>query len=325
MSITQFMPQIPIRNKHVQTILSSQKKPSPGLMLQQEQMIKITVNAEEMTHLIGMYTPQKQLPAKGLAILLHGWLGSTQSTYMLARGEQLYNKGYAIFRLNMRDHGPNTALNKGIFHGCRLEEVFQAIKQIEEIEPDLPITLIGFSMGGSFALRVGWRHSFEPGSIVNLKKIIAICPSVNPEQVTTSIDASIIYRRYFRNKWLENLIEKQKVFPETYDFSTILSLKTCWQITDELVKKYSTFPDIDAYFSEYHFSKEKLQPIRVPMTILAAKDDPVIPVGGFDELKNVNPLLNLHLTTYGGHVGYITNIHGDSWLDQVLPSLMAYK
>jgi hypothetical protein len=291
-------------------------------MVQNEIAITLTVKTDETVYLTGLFSPQPKQTAKGLVILLHGWLGCAQSTYMLGRGEQLYQQDYEIFRLNLRDHGSTIGLNKGIFHGARLEEVFQAIKQITANYSGLPTTLIGFSMGGSFALRIGWRNSLESQKILNLKQIIAISPSVNPEQVTKTIDNSNIYRRYFIARWKKSLIEKQRCFPGLYNFNTILLQKKTWQMTEKLLTNYSEFKDIDAYFAEYHFSPEKLKAVCVPMTILTAEDDPVIPVSSFNELKNINPLLKLHITHHGGHVGYIYNFRGDSWLDTILPELI---
>ncbi len=225
MSLLNFKPHFYVKNRHVQTILSSKKKPIVGNMVQNEVAITLTVKTNETVYLTGLFSPQPNQTAKGLIILLHGWLGCDQSTYMLGRGEQLYQQGYEIFRLNLRDHGSTIGLNKGIFHGARLEEVFQAIKQITTNYSALPTVLIGFSMGGSFALRIGWRDSFESQKISNLKRIIAISPSVNPEQVTRAIDNSNIYRRYFIARWKKNLIAKQRCFPGLYDFNTILLQK----------------------------------------------------------------------------------------------------
>ena len=67
--------------------------------------------------------------AAGQVILLHGWEGSADSTYILRTGNALYRRGYDIFRLNFRDHGDSHHLNRGIFYAVLLEEVFQAVRQ----------------------------------------------------------------------------------------------------------------------------------------------------------------------------------------------------
>ena len=48
---------------------------------------------------------------KALIILLHGWEGSEQSTYVVSCGRHLYDQGASVFRLNYRDHGDSHALN----------------------------------------------------------------------------------------------------------------------------------------------------------------------------------------------------------------------
>lgn len=323
-----FIPNILFRNKHLQTILSSNAKPPVGDMLGSAQLMQLnlsipsSVNGTETVTLNAYYSPQINRTAKGIVILFHGWLGSSSSTYVLARGESLYREGYAVVRLNLRDHGDTLHLNKGVFHGCRLEEVYQAVRHIALLNPDLPITLIGFSMGGSFALRTAWRDSIDDKSLDNLKKVIAICPSVNPKGVGAVIDSSFIYRRYFIANLRHNLREKQNYFPDIYNFDDLIGLNTCTAITERLLLKYTDYSDCDSYYAEYRFTKEKLSDISIPVEIIAAKDDPVIPVDHFTELENVNPKCNFHITQYGGHVGYISALPRNSWLDKILPNLI---
>ncbi|WP_162261886.1 YheT family hydrolase [Legionella adelaidensis] len=319
----QFNPSLFIRNKHFQTIFSSKSAPVVGNMVKNAQYVPIKVRTHEEVHLSGYYSAQINKKPKGLVIQLHGWLGSDSSTYMIGRGESLYQKGYDVFRLNMRDHGTSLPLNKGLFHGGLLKEAFQAVKYIAETKPELPVYIIGFSMGGSFALRMAWQQSIENLTIKNLQKVISVCPSVDPAKVTDAIDKSIIYRNYFCKKWKTNLREKQRCFPELYDFSNFLTLKSCREMTVELIKKYSDYGNIDEYFADYSFSVEKLQEVRVPTIILTAADDPVIPVESFQKLKNLNPHVTIYVTEYGGHVGYVKALSGDSWLDVALPFLIS--
>jgi predicted alpha/beta-fold hydrolase len=39
--------------------------------------------------------------AKWLAILVHGWEGSAESTYIKALGKTIFQQGYDMFRLNL--------------------------------------------------------------------------------------------------------------------------------------------------------------------------------------------------------------------------------
>ena len=250
--------------------------------------------------------------------MLHGWLGSVDSSYMLARGEAFFKDGYDVFRLNMRDHGDSLELNRGLFHACLLEEVYEAIKFVAALHVEKTVHLLGFSLGGSFALRVGWRNSQSQVPIPNLKNIIAICPSVEPAAVFQAIDGSKIYRAYFTYKLRKSLIHKQKIYPQLYNFSNILKHRNCTDITKELIEHYLNFENIDDYFLNYRFDEEKLNDINIPIHILASEDDPVIPIEDIIKLRGINPKLDIKTTKYGGHVGYINTLNGQSWLDTYL-------
>ena len=54
----------------------------------------------------GHYAPNV-ISDKGLVLLLHGWEGAADSSYMLSLALALNDAGYATFRLNFRDHGSN--------------------------------------------------------------------------------------------------------------------------------------------------------------------------------------------------------------------------
>jgi predicted alpha/beta-fold hydrolase len=65
-----------------------------------------------------------------VAILLHGWEGSAEATYVLSLGSLLLSHGFDVVRLNLRDHGATHHLNREIFHSCRLPEVVGAVRAL---------------------------------------------------------------------------------------------------------------------------------------------------------------------------------------------------
>ena len=79
--------------------------------------------------LLGSHSRHPATVPKGLVVLLHGWEGSIDSTYMRCTGRALYRRGYDLFRLNYRDHGCSHRLNEGIFYAVLLDEVFEAVAQ----------------------------------------------------------------------------------------------------------------------------------------------------------------------------------------------------
>jgi predicted alpha/beta-fold hydrolase len=187
----------------------------------------------------------------------------------------------------MPDHGDSIALNQQVFHGGRLAEVVQAVYQISYLAPALPLTLIGISMGGNFALRVAWQHSTDH-PIPTLTRIIALCPSVSPREAVQALDAHPVYRSYFQNKWAENLEAKAQAFPDYYDFSRIIAGKTCAARTEMFLAEYSHFASADDYYRVYAFGPDKLASVTIPTTILAAADDPLIPIKTITALDGLN-------------------------------------
>jgi predicted alpha/beta-fold hydrolase len=81
-----FTPSLPLRNPHLQTILASLKIRAPGenpLRAHSEQAL---VDGGRGVRLVGCRTARPPGSSRGLAILLHGWEGSAESTYMLTTG-----------------------------------------------------------------------------------------------------------------------------------------------------------------------------------------------------------------------------------------------
>ena len=99
--------------------------------------------------------------ARAVVVVLHGWEGSADATYMLSLGHALLERGCITVRINFRDHGGTQSLNEGLFHSCRIDEVVSAVAAVRRQYPSLPLYLAGFSLGGNFALRVA-AHARSP-------------------------------------------------------------------------------------------------------------------------------------------------------------------
>jgi predicted alpha/beta-fold hydrolase len=313
-----FRPAMYLRNGHVQTILASSSFRAWGKNSMRDAARQVILTTREKIRLLGLYSPQNAIKAAGTVILLHGWEGSADSTYILSTGNALYRRGYDIFRLNLRDHGDSHHLNQGIFYAVLLEEVFQAVRQLCMKSARKPVLMVGFSLGGNFALRIARRMHQEP--IENLAHMVAISPVLDPAKSTLKIDQYPLIRKYFLKKWLQSLKKKQLLFPDVYDFAPVMSLKTIQAATDVLLDRYSDFDSAAQYFSEYSLLGDTLKGLAVDTTIIAARDDPIIPVEDFYQLE-LNERTNLSIHDFGGHNGFIDGFFLKSWYEQQLADL----
>jgi hypothetical protein len=311
-----FNPTLFLKIPGVQTYLASSKARARGKNPMLEASKEIIIDAGQGVRLLAGYSKNDR--TKGTVLLFHGWEGSIDSAYILSSGRFLFENGFSVFRLNFRDHGKSHHLNKGLFYATLIDEVLGAVKAVSEIAGDSPLFLAGFSLGGNFALRIGQAISKEPS--VNLRNIVCISPVINPDKATNAIDNNIFIRKYFILKWRRSLSLKQKLFPELYDFRDIIPLKTCREITDRLIDRYSRYRNAAEYFKGYSITNATLNDIRIPTTIITSKDDPVIPVTDFFGLNPKKPV-NLIIQRRGGHNGFIRNLAFDCWYEKKMVRL----
>ena len=157
-------------------------------------------------------------------------------------------------------------------------------------------------------------------SIEELRHTVSISPVLDPQKSTTEIDHYPIIKSYFLKKWRTSLEEKQQLFPDLYDFSAVFTHKTLQEVTDVLLSGYSDYGSSAEYFKAYSVLNDDLINIRVPTTIIAAADDPIIPIEDFKNL-DTNDLTNLVIQPYGGHNGFLTGWSLQSWYEQQLVDL----
>jgi len=133
-----YTPPIGLRNAHINTILGSNGPRKLLIKLRsrtlQKQSREVLLPCRNSVQLHGEYTSHPN-PSRGLVILIHGWEGCSTSSYLLSTASYLYAKGFSVFRLHLRDHGPTHHLNKEPFLAIRLDEVLDAIEQIQEKFP----------------------------------------------------------------------------------------------------------------------------------------------------------------------------------------------
>ena len=190
-----FVPPRLLRHADVQAALASSgvrrlrvRRGAAVLMGQTEEVI---IECGEGVRLLAQHTPAP-VPGQRVAILLHGWEGSSASSHVLSAATRLWEAGFRIVRINMRDHGDSHHLNRGIFHSCRLPEMSDAVRWVGERFPGERMYLAGYSLGGNFALRIA-AAAPPPG----LAGVAAICPVLDPDETLTALDSgSSIYRRY---------------------------------------------------------------------------------------------------------------------------------
>jgi hypothetical protein len=320
MVLPPFEPPRALRNPHLQSILSS-LPPRRQLVRWharhlQRKALDVVLQCRDGIRLHGLYNPHPE-PRRGLAILLHGWEGSAQSNYQLSVASALHDAGFDLFRLHLRDHGPSHHLNPELFNSTRLQEVIDAVLEVQRLYPHPRYFMVGFSLGGNFALRVA-AHAPQAG--IRLHRVAAVCPVLSPLRTMAALEHSGIYHRYFVRRWKRSLAEKLRHHPQLGYQDSLLRMRTLREMNAYFVPRHTDFPDPETYFSAYALTGDTLAGLSVPSHLITSRDDPIIPVEDLQHLARP-AALQVEVTDWGGHCGYLMNWRLDSWVDRRIVEL----
>src|SRR5882724_7808257 len=171
-----FRPPHWLRNRHVQSMLASTSARRGSIMRRTAGVVtaekELLLDCGEGVRLQCFLSSPANSSGRPV-IILHGWEGSAQSLYILSLAQQLFDRGFEVVRLNLRDHGETHHLNRDLFHSCLLPEVVGAVKGLQEMFSSRPLYLAGISLGGNFMLRVAAEAR---GAGLRIAKVVAISP-----------------------------------------------------------------------------------------------------------------------------------------------------
>ena len=95
---------------------------------------------------------------------------------------------------------------------------------------------------------------------------------------TLSIDGRILFAK------------KIEHFPD-YDFrSELEDAKSIDDMNKQFIPRFTPYNDPDSYFNAYALTKDRLKNLNIPATLIATKDDPIIP---WQDLLKINCLKKL--------------------------------
>lgn len=297
---TEFAPSPLLRGRHAQTFIASVGRAADvnrrAKNLQQDSSNTLITVHNGVRLQAAIAGPAHGVPT---VAIIHGWLGHNESTYVRSVGALLLERGFRVTRLNLRDHGNTAHLNEDMFNAARTQEVVDAVHRLISSNGGV----LGFSLGGNFALRVA-RALGVP--------TLAVCPVIDPAASMSAIDTGIAgYRWYFLRKWRRALIAKARAFPDRYQFEDALRVGSVSTMTRQFVERHTEYPDVDAYLAAYTLTGNALAGTRA--TVVAADDDPIIPIVDFN---NLPASIDVVRTPYGGHCGFIDSLRGPSWIDR---------
>lgn len=250
------------------------------------------------------------------ALLIHGLAGCHESGYMQRIAHKLAERGVRAFRMDLRGAGAGRGLARLPYHSGRSEDAAAAIDAIARFVPESPLTLVGFSLGGNIALKLAGELAGRPCG--HLDSVMAVCPPVDLAACSQQISKWINrpYDRFFVRLLLAEIAANVRFSSHLAGTPFPQRPRSMKEFDDAFTAIVCGFGTADNYYATAS-SLPLLRRIEVSTLILSAADDPMIPP---DPLAGASlpPAVRLHMTDYGGHLGFIGRRGVDAdrrWMD----------
>jgi len=296
------------RNPHVLTILGNfwPRKYPLGKYPAERHLVQTDPETQVLV--------QTQFPAcqpHGEVVLLHGLEGSGEAGYMRSMAWHALEKGFIAHRFHMRTCGGTERLCKTLYHAGLTCDLRAFLEQISAQNRNLPVFVIGFSLGGNVALKMA-------GELGDTDLMHGVCA------ISTPIDLAACAKRIgkpdnalYENRFVSRM-RRRLIGTGRYSAADFRGLRSIYDIDDKITAPSFGFGTADNYYATQS-SLRFLHGIRVPGLIVQAKDDTFIPFGIFqDPAVTGNPNIEILATEHGGHLGFLSRSGQRFWVDDAV-------
>jgi uncharacterized protein len=255
---------------------------------------------------------------RGTIVGTYGITGDLDNQWFLQLlGRKAFARNYAVVLFDWRAHGKTAELSPtltsdGIYEGL---DYLHIAEQSKKMGCPAPFWLTGYSLGGQLALWGVKSAMSTDGLSIRSEEIAGgavICPSVDSNR-SLSYLVKDRWGRYLERaiaKELRKLAQRiHAAHPSALDPQAIARARTIYGFDRELVIGKLGFATVEEYY-DASSPLPFLPDLRKPTLILYAADDPMFAPSIIEDLQRIsagNPDLELQLTRYGGHVGYISD------------------
>lgn len=249
--------------------------------------------------------PDRWTPGDRVAVLVHGLAGCHQSGYMRRIAGKLEQRGVRVFRFDLRGAGAGFLLARAPYHSGRSEDTREVIAWVAQNCPGSEIALIGFSLGGNIVLKLAGEVGSQPPA--GLSAVVSVCP---PVDLMASIEEfsrprNRIYDRHFCKLLWKAIQRRARQVPGAVQVEFPRIPRRLWEIDEWYTAPVCGFGTAENYYRQCS-SAGLLAQITLPTLILAAADDPLIPIAPLERAAKSNSI-ELCITSRGGHLGFISS------------------
>lgn len=259
--------------------------------------------------------------AVGEVFLHHGLEGSSRSGYMISMAQCLLEAGFAVHRINMRSCGGTEHLTNTLYHSGLTQDVRMILERFRD-EGRGPCFLVGFSLGGNVSLKLAGEMGEAARGL--LAGVGAVSTPIDLHECVKRLAAveNRIYERRFMRGLRARYRRRHLSDPRRFPIDGLERTRTIFEFDDRFTAKAFGFGDAPNYYATQS-ALRFLKGIRVPVLMVQAEDDPLIPFSLFERPEVAeNPWIRLVKVASGGHLGFIARDQPRFWLDPLVRDWM---
>ena len=260
--------------------------------------------------------PATWQPGGGVVLMIHGLGGCHLSGYMKRGAVKQTERGYRVFRMDLRGCGAGFAHARHPIHAGRSEDALAALRHVIELCPQSSVHVVGFSLGANMLLKMaGELADLAPAELAS---VMAVCPPIDLHECSRNIrlTRNLIYDKSFVTGLLRHVERRKKLVPGALTRPLNPIPNRLVDFDNRFTAPLAGFADVDDYYTRAS-SGPFLRHITVPTLIVSSRTDPIVPVGPFEGAQ-YSPSTEVVLTPCGGHLGFIGRAGVDPdrrWLD----------
>ncbi len=239
-------------------------------------------------------------------VLLHGMFGDGTQWRVIT---DLLSDYYRVIVVDLLGHGksprPKNAKYTPTEHSRSLR------KTLEKLNATDDLTIVGYSMGGTVALKYAADHH----DVVQLYMISTPFYLKPEEMVSAGYANSLLYTKISLTlyRWVDKLLKKDKLLYKIVEKDNLIKwLHVLIDAYDNKLDPEVTRLNLKNLINEFEFAKT-LQGVSAPTTFYSGKRDVFVVQGQLMALKKIKPLMEIEV------LGIVKNDH---MLVQYLPNQM---
>jgi hypothetical protein len=310
-----FEPHALLRNGHAMTVAAAYWPRTFQLPDAEDRLFQVDAESQLLARCHWQTGKPQGVP---VLVIVHGLEGSSDSNYVMGVAEHAFHRGYHVVRMNQRNCGGTEALTPTLYNSGMSADYRAVFEELANRDGFERIFFSGYSMGGNLVTKMAGEYGDAVPKALN--GVCAICPALDLAACADALERrdNFFYQRHFVNGLMSRYARKAELFPKKYPRNGVGTIRTVREFDDDITAPQFGYRDAQEYY-EAVGAKKVIAQVRVPMLIITAQDDPIVPYSSFLRAKIAeNSAICFVTPEHGGHCAFISRYAGAErfWAEQ---------